>query len=144
MKRHQRLVQKLANAAEMSFAQQALDQDQIQHLTKINDESKSRRKTKSDILGKARVMSYEDIEAARAKRAEQEASKEAKGKRKPGRPKRVTLEADAATLETKNCKRHKCTNVTQEAEEVIVQTSKAHIAEESAPPRYRAPVARMY
>ncbi|KAF2682313.1 hypothetical protein K458DRAFT_405611 [Lentithecium fluviatile CBS 122367] len=116
----------------------------IQHLTKINDESKSRRKTKSYILGKARVLGYEDIEAARAKRAEQEASKEAKGKRKPGRPKRMTLEADAATMETKNRKRHKCTNVTQEAEEVIVQTSKAHIAEESAPPRYRAPVARMY
>ena len=143
-KRHRRLVQKLANAAEMSFAQQALNQDQIQHLTKINDESKPRRKTKSEILGKARVMSYEDIEAARAKRAEQEADKEAKGKRKAGRPKRVFSEADAATKEKKKRKKRKGADVTQEAEEVTVQTSEAHVAEESAPPPYRALVARMY
>jgi hypothetical protein len=67
-KRHQKLVQKLANAAEISFAQQALDQDQIQLLSKVNDEAKTRLKTKSKILGKARVMTYEDIEAERARR----------------------------------------------------------------------------
>jgi hypothetical protein len=54
-----------------------------------------RRKTKSKILRKARVISYEDIEVARAKRAKQEINKEAKGKRKPGRPKRVASEAEA-------------------------------------------------
>lgn len=54
-KRHQKLVQKFANAAEISFAQQALDQDQIQLLSKVNDEARTRRKTKSNILGKARV-----------------------------------------------------------------------------------------
>jgi hypothetical protein len=68
--RYQKLVQKLANAAQTSFAQQALDQDQIQFLAKMNNEAKVRRKTKSHILGNARVMSFEDIEAARAKRAE--------------------------------------------------------------------------
>jgi len=36
--------------------------------------------TKSVILGKAKVMSYEDLEDARAKRAEKEAAKGAKGK----------------------------------------------------------------
>ncbi|KAF1828062.1 hypothetical protein BDW02DRAFT_584761 [Decorospora gaudefroyi] len=128
----------------MSFAQQGLNQDQIQHLTKINDESKPRRKTKSEILRKARVMSYEDIEAARAKRAKQEADKEAKRKRKAGRPKRVLSDADAATKEKKKRKKRKGANITQEAEEVTVQTSEAHVAEESAPPPYRALVARMY
>ncbi|KAF1829341.1 hypothetical protein BDW02DRAFT_651428 [Decorospora gaudefroyi] len=79
-------------------------------------------------------MSYEDIEAARAKRAMQEADKEAKGKRK----------ADAATKEKKKRKKRKDANVTQEAEEVTVQTSEAHVAEESALLPYRALVARMY
>jgi hypothetical protein len=80
-KRHWKLVQKLANAAEVSFAQQALNQDQIQLLSKMNDEARTRWKTKSEILGKgkARVMSYEDITAAGAKRAKQEANKEAQG-----------------------------------------------------------------
>lgn len=112
-------------------------------MTKINDESKPRRKMKSNILGKARIMSYEDIEAARAKRAEQEADKEAKGKRKPGRPKRVVSEADAATADKGMRKKRKY--ATEEAEEVVaVQTKEPYIAEESAPPPYRAPVARMY
>ncbi|KAF2027927.1 hypothetical protein EK21DRAFT_114412 [Setomelanomma holmii] len=53
-KRHQKLVQKLANAAEISFAQQALDQELDLVLSKVNDEAKTRRKTKSKILGKAR------------------------------------------------------------------------------------------
>jgi hypothetical protein len=73
--RHQRLVQKLANAAQTSFAQHALDQDHIQFLSKMNNEAKARRKTTSDILGRARVMRYEDMEVARAKRAEKEAER---------------------------------------------------------------------
>lgn len=40
------------------------------------------------------MISYEDIEAVRARRAKQEINKEAKGKRKPGRPKRVASEAE--------------------------------------------------
>ncbi|KAL5371149.1 hypothetical protein PMIN06_012958 [Paraphaeosphaeria minitans] len=96
-RRHQKLLQKLANAAQTSFAQQALDQDHIQFLSNMNNEAKPRRKTKSEILGKARVMSYEDIEAARAKRAEHKAATEAKGKRKRGRkPKRSATTTDGS------------------------------------------------
>ncbi|KAF2735862.1 hypothetical protein EJ04DRAFT_403811, partial [Polyplosphaeria fusca] len=47
------------------------EQSARRHQKLMNDEAKTRRKTKSEILGKARVMSYEDIEAARAKRARQ-------------------------------------------------------------------------
>jgi DDE superfamily endonuclease len=159
---HQHLVQKLANAAQTSFAQQALDQDHIQFLSKMNNEAKTRRKTRSDILGKARVMTYEDIEAARATRAEKDAAKEARGKRKRGRPKKVAVEAEEATVDKRTRKKRRC--ATQEAEEaLVVQTSRIHIAEEeeaeasevqtsgthvaeeeSALQPYRAPVARMY
>ncbi|PVH73961.1 hypothetical protein DL98DRAFT_353215, partial [Cadophora sp. DSE1049] len=38
-------------------------------LTKMNNEAKVRRSTRSLVLGKAKVMSFEDIEVARAARA---------------------------------------------------------------------------
>jgi hypothetical protein len=49
---------------------------------KLNDESKVRRSTKSEILakGEGKVMSYEDLLKARAVRAQKEAAREAKGK----------------------------------------------------------------
>jgi hypothetical protein len=58
----------------------------------MNNEAKVRRTTKSVVLGKAKVMSYEDIEEARAKRAAKEEATAGKGKR--GR-KSPALEADA-------------------------------------------------
>lgn len=99
--RHQKLVQKLANAAQTSFAQQALDQEHIKFLSKMNNEARSRRKTKSEILGKgkARVMRYEDIEVARAKRAEQKAATEAKDKQKRGRKPKRPATATEKSLE---------------------------------------------
>jgi hypothetical protein len=53
----------------MSFAERALQKDQIRFLYKVNNETKVRRTIKSIVLGKAKVMSYEDLEKARAKRA---------------------------------------------------------------------------
>ncbi|XP_014553202.1 hypothetical protein COCVIDRAFT_80242, partial [Bipolaris victoriae FI3] len=70
--RLQRRVQKLASAAHISFAQQGLLQDHNRLLAKINGEAKVRRATRSVVLGKAKVMSYEDLEEARAKRAAKE------------------------------------------------------------------------
>jgi hypothetical protein len=147
-KRHRKLVQKLANAAEVSFAQQTLDQDQIQLLSKMNDEARTRRKTKLEILGKgkARVMSYEDIKAARAKWAEQEANKEAQGKRKRGQPKRTAVEAIEEEAEaTADKGTRKKPKRAQEAKEALaLQVSVTRVAEESAQQPYRAPVARMW
>ena len=80
-----RHLQKFVNASQKSFAKGILQDDRIQFLTTINDEAKVRRSTKSLVLGKAKIMSYEDLEEARAKRAEKEAAKEAKGKGKRGR-----------------------------------------------------------
>lgn len=63
IQRLQRPIQKLANAAQISFAERALLQDQNQFLTRMN-EAKVRRSTKSVVVGKAKVISYEDIDEA--------------------------------------------------------------------------------
>jgi hypothetical protein len=76
----QRHLQKLTKAGQASIARGALQQEQIEFLHEINNEAKARRSTKSHVLGKAKVMSYEDLEAARAKRKEKEAGKAAKQK----------------------------------------------------------------
>ena len=60
----------------------------------MNNKAKVRRSTKSVVVGKAKVMSYEDIEEARAKRAAKEEATAGKGKR--GRKRKSSaLEADA-------------------------------------------------
>jgi hypothetical protein len=56
-------------------------------LSKINNEAKVRRSTKSQVLGKAKVISYEDLKEARAKRKEKE--KAAAGKATCGRKRKA-------------------------------------------------------
>ncbi|KAF1360962.1 hypothetical protein EJ07DRAFT_154345 [Lizonia empirigonia] len=80
-------VKKLASAAQISFAERALLQDQNRFLSNMNNEAKVRRSTKSQVLGKAKVMSYEDLEEARAKRKEKE--KAASGKAARGRKRKA-------------------------------------------------------
>jgi hypothetical protein len=77
-KHKEKLQQKVNNASQTFLAKNALLQARNLDLTAINDEGKVRRSTKSEILGKAKVMSYEDIGKARAERAAKEAAKEAK------------------------------------------------------------------
>jgi hypothetical protein len=98
--RHSQL--KSRNNRPMPWAQQALDQNYIGLLKAANNEAKTRRKTRSDILkkpgknGEGPVMRQEDLEvirADRAERAKQEAAKKAVGKAKRGRPK-ATTQAD--------------------------------------------------
>jgi hypothetical protein len=69
-----RRLQKLANAAQVSFTECALLRDENQLLFKQNDEAKRRRSSKSTVVGKAKVMSYEDIEEARERGAAKEAA----------------------------------------------------------------------
>lgn len=109
----ERLQQKVTTAAQIFLAKNALLEDRNQFLTNINDEGKVRRSTKSEILGKARVMSYEDLEKARAERAIKEAAKEVKkgtkkakkvataGNGKRGRNRKSAEEADASEPKTK-------------------------------------------
>ncbi|KAF1937031.1 hypothetical protein EJ02DRAFT_357719, partial [Clathrospora elynae] len=85
--RLQRHAQKLSSAARVLFAECALLHDQNQSLIKINKEAKVRRSTRSVVpyethtVGKAKVMSYEDLEEARAKRAAKEKRSLSKAKR---------------------------------------------------------------
>jgi hypothetical protein len=66
-------------------------------LIKINKEAKVRRLTRSVVLGKAKVMSFEDLEETRAKRAAKE--KTSLGKVKGSRKRKVpVLETGAAEL----------------------------------------------
>ena len=88
-------IQKLTNAAQLSFAERALLQEHNQFLAKINSEAKVRRSAKSKIIGTARVMSYEDLEKARAERAAKEIEK-------------------AATIEARKAKKTPSTNLAAE------------------------------
>ncbi|KAF2871893.1 hypothetical protein BDV95DRAFT_474460, partial [Massariosphaeria phaeospora] len=69
----QRHLLKFSKAAQLSFAKGALQQNHIRLLLKVNDEAKVRRSTKSLVLGTAKVIGYEELQDARAKRAETEA-----------------------------------------------------------------------
>ena len=81
----QRHLLKFSKAAHLSFAKGALQQNHIRLLLKVNNEAKVRRSTKSLVLGTAKVMGYEELRDARAKRAETEAAEATKAKGKRGR-----------------------------------------------------------
>jgi len=87
----------------MSLIKGILQQNHIRLLMKINDKAKVRRSTKLVVLGIARVMSYKDLKEARAKRAEKDATKEAK-KGKRNRKRKSALEADALKIDSSELK----------------------------------------
>ncbi|KAK4900161.1 hypothetical protein LTR49_027509 [Elasticomyces elasticus] len=87
----ERHLQKLTKAAQTFLIKNALQSDQIQFLLKTNDEAKVRRSTKSLVLGKARVVSYEDLVAARPERAKKDAAKEGRKKKNLGRKRKNNL-----------------------------------------------------
>ena len=123
----QRHVQKLANATQMSLAKGALQQDQIRFLITINDEAKARRSTKSTVLGKAKVMSYEDLVAKRAEREAKEQDK-AKGNRKRDRKRKSQEGAGGPEPNAK-----------------VVRLGEAQVEKDRiAPEPWRAPVAKMW
>jgi hypothetical protein len=69
-----------------------IQEEQIRFLYKVNKEAKVRRSTKSVVLGKARVMSYEDLVKARVERAVRDEAK-AKGKETRGRKRKSAAPA---------------------------------------------------
>jgi hypothetical protein len=85
LKRH---IQKLIDAAQISFAERALLHNQKQMLTRMDNEAKIRRSTQSLVLGKAKVMSFKNLEVARAARA---AKKIINGKGKRDRKRKSTV-----------------------------------------------------
>jgi hypothetical protein len=121
----QKRIHKLASAAKVSFAEQALLKDRNQFLLQINSEAKVRRSTKSLVLGKAKVMSFEDLEEARTKRAVREQASAGKAKR--GR-KRKSNALEGSTAPPSQ----------------VVQRSDAPELTHAPVSTWRAPVARMY
>jgi hypothetical protein len=148
--RLQRRLQKFSNAAQIFLAERTLLQDENQLLFKQNNEAKVRRSTKSTVIGKAKVMSWEDIEEAREKRAAKEQA--AADKRDRGQQKRAAKE-QATTDKGKRARKRKdaAPEVTEpkakmariseapEAEAEAVRVPAVWISEEQV-----APVARMY
>jgi hypothetical protein len=92
--RLQKHVRKIAAAAKISFAECALLQDQNRFLFQVNN-AKVRRSTRSVVLGKAKVMSYQDLEEARAKREAKDKATATMGKRGRKRKTLATEEAEA-------------------------------------------------
>ncbi|CZT24135.1 related to transposase [Ramularia collo-cygni] len=82
-------IQKLANAAEGAFAERALLLDENRVLFEQNNEKTIRQTTKTTVVGKAKIMRYEDIVEAQSKRNERELNKARKksgeSTKKPGR-----------------------------------------------------------
>jgi len=138
--RLRRRLQKLTNATQLSFAERALLQDQNAFLNRINNEAKVRRSTKSEIIGTARVMSFEDLERARTARSVKDAEKAAKKARNAARKfARGTVDtARAGSGEEINF-------ITRDVPAPEAHTVDAHVGEgQTAAEPYRAPVARMW
>ncbi len=150
--RQQRLINKIAKAAQVSFAKDVLQQDHIRFLVKMNDESKPRRDAKADKLakGEGKVISYEDLDA---KRAEKEAARQAKlakanGKGKRGR-KRKSAEADESEAGEitadipKRAKRRRNRKTDQAEEERTAKMARMSEDTEPKAPDPKAPEALM-
>ncbi|KAI4135222.1 MAG: hypothetical protein LQ347_000861 [Umbilicaria vellea] len=135
----ERLQQKHTNATQLSFAERALLQEHNRFLAQINNEAKVRRSIKSDVLGTARVMSYEDLKKAKAERAAKKAATEAKKAAKEAR------EATAGKS-TRDRKRKSLAGAdAPEPKAKVAGEGATLVAEDKiAPTRWRAPVARMY
>jgi hypothetical protein len=142
-----------------------LKDDDIELLRTINNEAKVRRSTKSLVLGTAKVMSYEDLELARAKRVAKDSAQAAKGKGKRGRKSKNSppeQEDDTAETASRGRKRksaepavpeptNKMARTSNAPKALVIQASRTQIAEDeiepkswTAPVAPVAPVARMY
>tara|TARA_R110002003_G_scaffold1634_2_gene23309 strand:+ start:433 stop:810 length:378 start_codon:yes stop_codon:yes gene_type:complete len=119
----------------MAFSNGVLQRDRIQFLMQINNEAKTRRSTRAEILGKAKVMGFEELEEARAKRAEQLATKAAKGTSKRGRKRKATLEG-----EERQAKSTRQIDVQVEGQDEVQVEGQVDV---QVSPAWRAPVAPM-
>jgi hypothetical protein len=157
-----RHLQICTRAFQKSSAKSILQEDRIQFLTTINNEAKVQRSMKSLVLGKAKVISYKDLEEARAKRLVKESTQAAKGKGKrsrkskssPPEPEEDTAETARRRRKRKSAeleaseptnKMARISHAPKPASALVMQASRTQIAEdEIVPEPWRAPVAQMY
>ncbi len=141
--RIQRHIQKFTNVTQLFFVERALLQEQNRFLVEVNNEVKARRSIKSQNLEKARVMSYESLEKARAKRAAKEVAKEIKktereakktekeAKKTAKETEKVasaTAEVEKATASKKNLGWNKTTQKRKSSKEADASESKIKVA----------------
>ena len=113
-------IQKLNNAAERVFAKRTLLFEKNQVFIDQNNEKRHRQSKGAKIAGRAKVISYEDIEAAQASRTAKEAGK---SKRKRAR---------------------KLTDVPDEENDFELCQEPQEASKADEPHLGQAPVARMY
>jgi hypothetical protein len=98
------------------------------------------------VLGRAKVISYEDLEKARAKRVVKDAAKEAKGKGKRGRKRKSgTPEAEAEAEEPEpelSAKIARTSKAPAPSRALVMQTP--IMEDEIVLELWRAPVAKMW
>lgn len=130
-------------------------------LSEINNERRTRWATKATVLGTARIMTFEDLEKARAEHASKEAKKaEAKAKRIEKAAKKAAKEVDVTARATPGVegmtavkkKRGRQRKSAAPDEEVdgreprakVARTSEVQVEAEIFAESHRAPEARMY
>jgi hypothetical protein len=140
--RKERLQQKVSKAALTVFTKNALLRDQNRFLKGINNEGKARRSTKSKILGRAKVITFEDLQIARAEDEAKEAKKaETKAKKAEAVAKKAAKQAASTPLQveeaTTSKKRGQKRKGAAEAAEVLepkakgARTSNTQVADAS-------------
>jgi hypothetical protein len=160
----ERLQQKANNAAQTFLANDALLDDGNQFLTTVNEESKARRSIKGEILGRAKVTSWKDLEKARAERAVKDATKAEKVAKKvvneankAAREANVllsaTLQVEENTAGKKRGRKRKSATVGTDTPErgagdlepraKVARTSEAQVDDETVATPYQSPVAKM-
>ena len=138
----QRHLLKLAKATQLSLTNGALQQNHIQLLMAVNNEAKSRRSTRADILekGSGQVFSYEHLQNKRLRRAEEAAAKEAKANAK-GKGKRdrksknaaqETVEATASSSTVRRGRKRKSTELEAEAGPSVPKSKAARVSDVQA------------
>jgi hypothetical protein len=142
-----RHLQIYTKAFQKSSAKSILQENRIQFLTTINNKAKVRRSTKSLVLEKAKVISYQDLKETRAKRIVKESTQAAKGKGKRGRKSKSSPpEPEEDTVETARRRRKRksaeleapeptnkiarISNTPKPASALVIQASRTQITED--------------
>ncbi|KAF2786344.1 hypothetical protein K505DRAFT_380340 [Melanomma pulvis-pyrius CBS 109.77] len=137
--RKERLQQKVSKAALTVFTKNALLRDQNRFLKGINNEGKARRSTKSKILGRAKVITFEDLQIARAEDEAKEAKKaETNAKRAERIAKKAAkqaantpLQVEEATISKKRGRKRKGAAEDAEVADAGPSRSKAKVVKTS-------------
>jgi hypothetical protein len=161
-------LQKCTKAFQKSSTLSVLQEDRIRFLTTINNEAKVRRSTRPWVLakgkGEGKVMSYEDLVEARAKRVEKESAQEAKAKGRRGRKPKSSPpdppEVEESTADTARRGRKRKSSMPEADEGTIDMPRRSRKRKSPAqdppepsnivtraqivPEPWRAPVAQMY